>query len=106
MSIRHTVHEAMATNGLNGYTGQAQPVVAALEEREYQIGEALISFAQERGLSEFDARGALTSAGLDLRPRPTAVSNDSEQSRTASVMDALSDLRAKIADLERSITRR
>lgn len=106
MSVRNTVQEAMRTNGLDGYIGQADPVIRALEEREYEIGERLVQYATSQGLSEFDARGAMTSAGLDLRPRPTAVSNGNERNMTASLMDALSDIRAKVADLERAITDR
>jgi hypothetical protein len=64
-NIRETVHNAMRDQGLYQYTGQAEPVIAALERREDEIVQNLTTFAVEQGLSRDKAMQALSNCGLN-----------------------------------------
>lgn len=81
-----TIHETITNSvplpaGAGTYVNRA---VAALEEREVGIAEALISFATEKGLSEADAKAALADAGLSVPtdPEPEPVNVQGNESVT------------------------
>ena len=71
-SIAETVNSTLTANGLASYMGHARPVVDALQGRESEIAESLISFAVSQGLSETAATAAVREVGLYLPPPPVA----------------------------------
>jgi hypothetical protein len=89
MSARTTISDAMRRNGLTSYTRQAEPVIVAVEQREGEIANRLLSFATSRGLSEAEARRALTGAGLSVpppAPAPTTAAANGDANSAAAAL--------------------
>lgn len=71
-SINDTVQQSLRQRGLSGYANSAAPVVTDLVAREERLSEAIVRAAQQRGVSEQDARRALQQAGMHVAPQVTA----------------------------------
>lgn len=74
-TINETVEQTLRGAGYGQYMSYAQPVVTALVDREHRIVGELITFARQNGLSEEQARSALSSCGMEVpavRAVPTA----------------------------------
>ena len=71
-SIQETVNGTLQANGLGSYMSHARPVVDALQGREAEMAETLISFAVQQGMDETAATAALREVGMYLPPPPVA----------------------------------
>jgi hypothetical protein len=70
-TIQSTVASALASAGLSQYTSHAEPVVTALEERDYQLVELITA----RVSSQFNVpaetvQSELANIGMAVRPTP------------------------------------
>lgn len=103
-SIQETVESALREAGLTEYISRAKPVITALEEREYDITEQLVSYAAGHGLPTDEAREALGMRGLMSRPAPQVVASrptgemtdDERQDELGSIRHDLSNLLERI----------
>lgn len=68
-TISETINTALPSEARR-YSNYVEPVVTALEEREHEIAETLITVATDRGLSASEAKAVVEGAGLTLRPEP------------------------------------
>lgn len=93
MNVRETVHNALLIHGLSSYERQAEPVVAALEEREREIASSLIAFATGKGLSRTEAERAISEAGLSVpTPEATTVAEGDLASEVSSLKSTVERL--------------
>ena len=72
-SIRNTIATALVNDGINldGYGHYIDLAVEALEEREYNISDQLVQFAQEQtSYGESAIRSILRETELSERPAP------------------------------------
>jgi hypothetical protein len=78
MSVRNTVTETLASNGLSSYASRAEPVIVALETREQQIVDSLVETATRRfNVDGNTVKGLLTEAGLHYaEPEPEVATTD------------------------------
>ena len=89
-TVRDVVLDTMRNDGtLRGYENRATPVIRALEEREHEIVDNLIQFADSKGLRADEARIAIAESGLSVRPVAVASSNGSGD--LAAQIDSLRD---------------
>lgn len=71
-TIRQTILDALGSLPI-GYSDYVDRAVAALEEREYEAVESIITDAGRANVSYDDAREAIDRAGLQVRPEPEPV---------------------------------
>jgi hypothetical protein len=96
--IRDTVLSSMKANGLGGYEGQAGPVIRALETREAEIVDNLVSFATENGLSRDQAYRALVDCGLSA-PLAAVTAAPEEDPRIAAMEATMAEMQATLRAL-------
>ena len=83
-SIQETVNATLQNNGLGSYMSHARPVVDALQGREAEMAETLISFAVQQGMDETAATAAIREVGMYLPPPPVAtIASASAQNQEA-----------------------
>lgn len=87
-TINDTVTQAMNQNGLRQYTGQAEPVVAALVQREQQIYTGIVDKGVAMGADRGQVEQALADLGLHAPTAAAAGAGDD------------GDLNDKVARLE------
>lgn len=104
-SIRETVAEHLRSAGLGSYGSQAEPVIGALEDREYAIVDQLITFAVNSGLAHSRAVDAIQSAGLSVRPIQSAPADGDTEVGGAlgALIDTADELARSMVDLVASI---
>jgi hypothetical protein len=90
-TIRETVQENLGNAGLSSYVRQAEPVIAALEAREWDMADALVEAGTNLGATRSQVTGVLVDAGVQTRPQPVAVSNGSSNGDLFAQIDALRD---------------
>lgn len=105
-SIQETVNSALQSNGLGSYMNHARPVVSALQAREADIADSLISFATSQGLGEEDATAALRQTGMFMRevipPTPvpgTVASADGQNTGDADLAQVLRNINETLTSL-------
>jgi hypothetical protein len=80
-TIQETVATALRNSGREGYLSYAQPVIAALEDRERGMAEALMAFGADQDLDEDTVRDTLAEAGMTLpepEPEPEQVATNGQ----------------------------
>lgn len=97
-TIRETVEGSLQSNGLSGYTGQARPVITALEQREEQIKTGLRNFASQRGLSGQQITDLFIQVGLEQRPTPVA-SHPTTPGDDRAILDRIDSLERSVRSL-------
>lgn len=96
-SVRDTVITTMQSAGLGSYASQAGPVITALENRESEIVDNLISFASENGMDKATSLRALNDCGLTVSPQ--AVDGVSEDPRIAAMEATMAEVQAALRSL-------
>lgn len=78
-TIQNTVQSALSDNGLGQYASHAEPVVAALQEREDAIVQALREVASSKGLGSHETDILLETVGLiEPTPEPEPASDNGD----------------------------
>lgn len=65
-NLNDAANAAMNANGLRQYSRQAEPVIAALTEREKGITATLLQAAQDNGIDRETATRVFQGAGLTM----------------------------------------
>lgn len=74
-NVRDLIVETMNERGMRQYVGQAAPVIEAIEARDSEIAETLLTEGRNLGAREDQVRDLLIEVGLMSRPTPVSVSN-------------------------------
>jgi hypothetical protein len=98
-SIRETVTEAMKDSGLGDYVNRAAVVIEALEEREWAIADALVTYAAGYGLPPDQSREALAVRGLESRPARVLTSVSETSPLSEGERDELGSIRHDLSGL-------
>ncbi len=98
-NLRDTVLATMKSRGLDSYTSQAEPVISALEIREAEIVDNLVSFATENGLSRDQAMRALADCGLSVPLSSVSTSTPGEDPRFAAMENTLNEMQATLRQM-------
>lgn len=70
-TVATTVTSALQSNGLGQYAGHAEPVIAALENRDYQLVELITArVSSQFGVSAETVQSELAGIGMAVRPAP------------------------------------
>lgn len=93
-TIRNTIETPLRQSGLGSYMRQAEPVIAALEEREEQIKAALRAFAEDQGLSSNEVTDLFVECGLEERAPEPEVADTGGQSTEALIASVLEEVRS------------
>jgi hypothetical protein len=92
-TIRETVVNALDPSVVRSYGTYIDRVVEALEERDGQIADALMTFAESKGLRPGDAKDLMIEVGL-IEPEPVV------EVHTAEGTEGSTDLQAVLAAIE------
>jgi len=90
-TIRETVSEQMRGSRLSSYVREAEPVISALEAREWDMADALIEAGTRLGASRTQVTGVLVDAGVQTRPAPVSVQSNGGSNDLFAQIDALRD---------------
>jgi len=99
-TIEATVEGALRTAGLASYLAQARPVIEALVAREQALSERLVEVGVDTlDQDEDEVRGLLAETGMHVAH--PEVEEESDESSTARILDAISTLGSRLDSLER-----
>lgn len=98
-TIRETVAAALRNSGREGYLSYAQPVIAALENREREIAEALLAFVIDQDQDDDAVRDTLAEAGMTL-PEPEPEEEQAATNGQGDVAALLSRINERLDGLE------
>jgi len=109
-SIRNTIATALVNDGINldGYGHYIDLAVEALEEREYNISDQLVQFAQEQtSYGEAAIRSILRETELSERPAPepeTVTPDDDEPLTEDERLTKIEDQIGKLVEVVGTLT--
>jgi len=106
-TIRATVEQNLANAGLSSYARQAEPVIAALEAREFEAADRLTSAGVNLGARRDQVRALIEEVGLQFRPAPAAVSSNGGNSgdlaaQIDSIRDSLNQMQQALDSIVRA----
>lgn len=103
-SINDTVQQALQTAGYGSYMTYAQPVIAALTEREQAISQALLDQAEEMDIDQEDIREALEAAGLSVKEPEVEEDEETEESSDTGAMGRIEQMLTSLTGRIDSLT--
>lgn len=82
-TINDTVNSALRERGYGSYVSAAQPIIDVLTDRERQISDQLLSYAQDMGADPSDVREKLAELGMVVSPNAIVEDDDDDDDMSA-----------------------
>lgn len=96
MGVREFVTRQLRDGGMGSYVRDAEPVIAALEQREREQVDTLSEFAVNKGLTREAVTDLLIEVGMYDRPRsvPSGMDEDQQAALISSIEEVGRQLQA------------
>lgn len=96
-TIQETVRDELIRQNLGHYQSHARPVIEALERRERDMCERIITFATSKGLTREEATESLRQIGMTV-PQPVRVGSVASASQANAEGGDLAAVLQRITD--------